>query len=844
MPTAHTSERSFHNDTAVIALVQAQDASYAVPLREYLHTHGCIVETSASALTNIRYHIIIGDLEYVKTIGQAVIPNGVQRLVLIWNLTGEIEKRTDIPVFGKIVLVDTHTLTTREVTKIFAYFFTGKEDWLDIRGNIQQTKNHGIQMQSAVTTKPVRMQQPSNRDEDQKRITQFIAAIYTPSKQGSIFNTVYTSWFYHKKTTALLLLAVIIFAVPLTYFVSLFFTGYFLQRTFNLLQAGDYAGSQSAVASARRWHKRADQTLPLVTGPLQVLGLSTFSHNQERVVSFLDKTTASAQSGLLVLEDAKSLGISALAINETTGNAQPAAQLEQIRNEISYLQGMLGLAQAELEGLVTDEVFPFSLNTVKSTAQSAKKFFISARTANSVAADGLSVYPELMGFRDEKKYLILLQNSAELRPTGGFIGSVALISFADGRLKNLAIQDVYALDGQLKGHVSPPLPIQNVLKQEHWYLRDSNWDADFYNAAKQAAWFYEKESGIVVDGVFGVNMPMIQTLLKVTGPIQMPDYNDEITADNFFEKAVYYIHNDFFPGSTQKKDFLGAVATAILARITDPSATNPVDLLKTVDVALTRKNLLVYFTNDAAQSLADRFQWSGRMRMSEGCQTRGTAECISDYVYVVDANFGVNKVNYFVNRDEIHSVAFGPAGDIAATLRVIYTNTARTDSPGGGVYRNYARIYLPADTIVSEIALDGIRVPTNTDGSGIVPYVEPVADAENLSGVAIVFDTPPGSSREISIQYQHARSLPVGNTMQYDLLHQKQPGLFRTTTKTIFTYPPGWNITGERINALVSTLSAEGRQDDFVAKSGQLEYNSNLLQDTYLRLTIRKQEEQ
>ena len=304
------------------------------------------------------------------------------------------------------------------------------------------------------------------------------------------------------------------------------------------------------------------------------------------------------------------------------------------------------------------------------------------------------------------------------------------------------------------------------------------------------------------------------------------------------------MHNDFFPGSTQKKDFLGAVSTALITKITDPNNTNPIDLLKTIDGALTNKNLLLFFKNDAAQSLINRFQWSGKVPMATGCQTKGVAGCISDFVYVVDANFGVNKVNYFITRDETHSVTFQPDGGISETLNIVYTNTAKTDSPGGGVYRNYSRIYLPPGTILSDITLDGNRVPTNGGGIGVVPYVEPVSDQDNLSGIAIVFDTPPGSSREVALQYTHNENLPPDNTLQYDLIHQKQPGLFHTTTKTIFVYPAGWTITGERIHSVVSTLSAGERQDDFVAKSGQLEYNSNLLQDTYLRLTIRKQEEQ
>ena len=67
---------------------------------------------------------------------------------------------------------------------------------------------------------------------------------------------------------------------------------------------------------------------------------------------------------------------------------------------------------------------------------------------------------------------------------------------------------MYALDGQLKGHVDPPAPMRDLLGQEHWYLRDSNWDPDFKESAARAAWFYEKEGGVPVDGVIAINVPV------------------------------------------------------------------------------------------------------------------------------------------------------------------------------------------------------------------------------------------------------------------------------------------------------------------------------------------------
>lgn len=94
----------------------------------------------------------------------------------------------------------------------------------------------------------------------------------------------------------------------------------------------------------------------------------------------------------------------------------------------------------------------------------------------------------------------------ELRSTGGFIGSFAVLSFENGKLYDMPIYDVYDADGQLKGHVEPPKPIKNILGEANWYLRDSNFDPDFPTSARRAEWFMKKTLNLDLDGTIAVNV--------------------------------------------------------------------------------------------------------------------------------------------------------------------------------------------------------------------------------------------------------------------------------------------------------------------------------------------------
>lgn len=49
----------------------------------------------------------------------------------------------------------------------------------------------------------------------------------------------------------------------------------------------------------------------------------------------------------------------------------------------------------------------------------------------------------LLGEEGEQRYLVVLQNSAEKRPNGGFFGSFAIVTINDARITNIELMDSY-----------------------------------------------------------------------------------------------------------------------------------------------------------------------------------------------------------------------------------------------------------------------------------------------------------------------------------------------------------------------------------------------------------------
>ncbi len=62
--------------------------------------------------------------------------------------------------------------------------------------------------------------------------------------------------------------------------------------------------------------------------------------------------------------------------------------------------------------------------------------------------------------RDKTRLLVFLENPAEIRPGGGFLGSYADISLAQGVIEKIEVIDIYDPDGQLAKKLVQPLHIQ------------------------------------------------------------------------------------------------------------------------------------------------------------------------------------------------------------------------------------------------------------------------------------------------------------------------------------------------------------------------------------------------
>jgi hypothetical protein len=417
--------------------------------------------------------------------------------------------------------------------------------------------------------------------------------------------------------------------------------------------------------------------------------------------------------------------------------------------------------------------------------------------------------PSILGWDGPRRYLVLTQDPAELRPTGGYIGSYGIIAFDRGRITERRFQDVFLLDLPWDyPRIEPPQELSDYLlgPKQPWQLADANWSPDFPTSAQDAIRIYTNESGDArIDGVLGITTYTIDELLKITGPIAVPDYDVTIGTGETTLKVLQATRAA--PPGVDRKAFLAAFADRLLASLLALPPRQWGDVLGAAG-ALSQGHLLeAWFREAADEDLLAGSGFDGAVRQDPG-----------DYLYPVDANVSpVSKLNMLTTRTLRLDVQIDAVGNARNTLDVTWDN--RVNAPewepyramvntGGRILGMYFRLLVPERSRVEAVS-----------GGTLSPVTNPAVmdDEAGRTAIGTYVKVPPGQT---SLRYAwtspYAADVDAtGGT--YRLTIQKQPGALPGTLTLTIRVPDGFRITAATPQLVVAgaeaTLTTEFDRD-------------------------------
>ncbi len=543
------------------------------------------------------------------------------------------------------------------------------------------------------------------------------------------------------------------------------------QASFHL-EKGEFDKSLSSLA----WAKVGiDETKSIIDSLEPVRKLNLFTNQLDTaddLLNIAESSTASLKSTVS--------GIQALylGMRQTTGDLEgaPFDNFTKAELDLTSADNNLSSSIAILKSEKINRGVPkFAL----SQTQKLSEYLDSFEKVVKKAKDASILLPSIIA--SNKSYLLLLQNNMELRPTGGFIGSYGLISFEGGKLKKLEVSDVYSADGNLKIHVEPPKEIKEDLGQQDWFLRDSNFEADFPTSAKQAEWFLNKEIGTEVAGVFALDVTAMENLLTVLGPVDLPDYSEQISSENLFEKAVAHAEQNFFAGSQAKKSFLTSLTNQIFNKIFFLPNQNWPGIVTALGKSLEEKHVSIFLDDPKLFSYLVSQNWSGVLPRAQDPIMGEYA----DFLAPVEANLGGNKANFYLDRNFDLETVIGKDGEVKHRLKISYTNKSPSDTWPGGLYKDRFRIYLPFGTKLTRVLWG--EANTTKDVSAFVDY--------GRSGYSVLLSLAPKEQKALILDIEEPKALDFKDGKAvYRLDIIKQAGLLKDPLNWKITYPINYQI--------------------------------------------------
>lgn len=451
----------------------------------------------------------------------------------------------------------------------------------------------------------------------------------------------------------------------------------------------------------------------------------------------------------------------------------------------------------------------------------------------------LPILKALGGIDRPRRLLLAFQNPAELRPTGGFIGSVALVDVAGGAVEALELPGggSYDISGISRLRVVPPEPLR--LLRETWQFQDANWFPDFPTSARKLRAMYESSGGPTVDAVVAVNAPMLERILELTGPIVAGGTTFSSTAAVAMLTDTIESANARATG--QPKAVMAELAPKIFHRLlaitTNGAPSQRLQLLDQLLRGLDERDIILAFTEDAVQSIVADARWSGEVRTTP-----------RDYLFVTHANIGGGKSDAVIRDDLAHTASILADGSVVDTVVITRThagtpapsNAAPSERLTGLANVDYVRMYVPRGAAL--LSAEGFEppptaafepIPTDAIPDRLLLSTELAAATDVVSGARITeefgktafagwMQIPPGETRTLRFVYRLPWRLErtqaglvgkgVADPQSYSLLIQKQSGTHATVRHTI-NLAPSWRGTWSAENLRSTGTNAWSFED-------------------------------
>ena len=363
------------------------------------------------------------------------------------------------------------------------------------------------------------------------------------------------------------------------------------EATRTALESGDQAAIDAALtslqSSSRDAAEQTDGAIWSLAAALPVVG----------------DDASGVRTAARVVSDLANTGIAPLAEQATQLDrilpADGSVDLDAVRDlQAPVRQAAEALTEARAD-LAAEDSSGF-VDQFKSKYRELTALVGDAADAMDSAAVDVDLLPEMLGAEGRRNYLLVFQNNAEIRATGGLPGAMSVVTADDGAI-DLGRQDSAARFGERAEPVLPLTEDEVDIYSEKLgtFMLDANFTPDWPRAAELIRARWEEVHPEDLDGVLTLDTVAVSYLLGVTGPVEVGPYT--LTQENAVDVLLSQAYADI-PDPAAQDAFFRTVAATVFDRVAGGEVGNPRDLLRALVRAGDEGRVYVNLTDEAEQA--------------------------------------------------------------------------------------------------------------------------------------------------------------------------------------------------------------------------------------------------
>lgn len=436
-----------------------------------------------------------------------------------------------------------------------------------------------------------------------------------------------------------------------------------------------------------------------------------------------------------MLDVADGFDLAGLGLSGGTIDLAPFAEIEAPLGEAS---AALSAAQSRAQRIDADATLPPLADAVREMRASVSQ----AATAVGALHGASVLLPSMLGADGPRDYVLAMQNNAELRSSGGIIGSIALLHAENGRItlvRQASTPDFPALETGLPVSESTEALFED---RPGRFLQNITSIPDFAEAGPMIAARWQGRFGGEIDGVIAVDTLVASHLMEATGDLTFGPFT--ATPETIVSILLSEIYSTI-PDPLVQDEVFAQAASALFG--TALSGGDPKALIEALSTSADEGRIRIWSAHEDEQRLLAASALGGTLPVDGEDGT---------FVGVLMNDSTGGKMDYYA-RASISTAVGVCDGAPTTQVRVTWTNNAPADAAttltdyvtGGG---NFG---VPVGSTGTLIAVYGPQgaTPSHIDRDGAEEGVQ-TALLGDRSAVQHEVVLAPGESTTITVEFQ------------------------------------------------------------------------------------------